>query len=322
MGDGEDQGWPRGGRGAGPGPGEGATPFASLLYGRVAAEDLARHAEDDLARYAAHSLESLAAARAPGACRIVLRDERMTGEGARREFTVVEIVNDNMPFLLDSALAELAEQGVEPLLVAHPILAVARDEAGVMTRLAGDAGARPVAGTLRESLLHIHVEWIADPDARARLEAGLARVFADVRLAVSDWPAMRARLLTAMAACKADPPPVPEEQLAESLSFLEWIGGDNFTFLGMREYRYGGAGQPQVEAVEGSGLGILRDPATMVLRRGREMVAMTPEIQAFLERPEILIITKANVKSRVHRRVHLDYVGVKLFTPDGRLKGS
>jgi glutamate dehydrogenase len=297
--------------------------FAELLYGRVAAEDLAAFGEDDIARFAAHARAALAAPRQPGECRIVLRDETAHPAGGRRELTVVEVINDNMPFLLDSALAELAEQGFDPMLVAHPILAVARGADGALTALAGDASARAAAGTTRESLLHIHIEWLADPEARARLTAGLQRVFADVAVAVRDWPAMRARLLTAMASHRANPPPIPEDDLAESLRFLDWISGDNFTFLGMREYRFtGGARAASADAVEGSGLGILRDPSVMVLRKGRELVAMTPEILAFLDRPQALIITKANVKSRVHRRVHLDYVGVKLFTPDGRLEGE
>ena len=80
----------------------------------------------------------------------------------------------------------------------------------------------------------------------------------------------------------------------------------------MREYRLP-SGDTAADPVEGSGLGLLRDPSVRVLRRGRELVAMTPEIRAFLERPQALIITKANVKSRVHRRAHLDYIGVKLF---------
>jgi glutamate dehydrogenase len=107
----------------------------------------------------------------------------------------------------------------------------------------------------------------------------------------------------------------------EALQFLEWIAGDNFTLLGMRAYRFPG-GDVAADPIEGSGLGILRDPDVKVLRKNSEMVTTTPEIRAFLAKPQALIITKANVKSRVHRRVHLDYVGVKLFTPDGRLDGE
>ena len=296
-----------------------ADGFGRLLFAHVPAEDLAAYDPADLARIGAGAHAALARPRSPSAAAIGLRDETVTIRGARRQVTIIEVVNDNMPFLLDSTLAELSEQGMELHLVAHPILAVARDETGAFTLLAGDAGARPVAGTLRESFIHIHVDLIAEPARRERLTAALARVYGDVRVAVEDWSQMRVRLSQAMQAYRNNPPPLDDEEVGEALRFLEWVSGDNFTFLGMREYRYGDA---KADPVSGSGLGILRDPAVMVLRRSRQMVVTTPEIRAFLGRPEALIITKANVKSRVHRRVHLDYVGVKLFTLDGRLDGE
>ncbi len=150
---------------------------------------------------------------------------------------------------------------------------------------------------------------------------GLGRVYADVRRAVADWSAMRARVLEAVLAYRSNPPPLPEDEVAEAVAFLEWIAADNFTLLGLKAYRFPD-GDVAADPVEGTGLGILRDPSVKVLRRGKELVAMSPEIRAFMGRPQALFITKANVKSLVHRRVHLDYVGVKMFTPDGRLDGE
>ncbi len=301
----------------------GADPkaFTDLLFGRVAAEDIAAYDTADLTRFAMGALEKLALPRKPRTTHVSLRDEAIDHAGVRRQITIVEVLNDNMPFLLDSTLSELADQGIEPNLVAHPIVAAARDADGALTRLAGDASARAPEGTQRESVIHIHIDWLPDQDARARLIAGLDRVYADVAVAVDDWSQMRARLATAMQAYRNNPPPLPDEEMAEAMRFLDWISTDNFTFLGMREYRFAAA-DASADQVGGSGLGILRDPKVMVLRRGRDLVATTPEIRAFLNKPQALIITKANVKSRVHRRVHLDYVGVKLFTADGRLDGE
>ena len=307
--------------------------FRQVLFGRVATEDLAAFAEADLQALADASFAHLAALRVAHLPHLRLSvHSGMSGDHAEagreahghqrvRPFTVLEVVNDNMPFLLDSTLAELAEQGLEVGLVAHPIVAVGRDASGMLVRFGGDASARAPEGTARESLLHIHIAGLLDEAAAIRLNEGLARVYADVRVAVDDWSRMRMRLGEAMQAYRANPPPLPDDELAEALRFLEWITAENFTLLGLREYRFAGD-QTQLDAVDGSGLGILRDPSVMVLRRGRELVATTPEILAFLHKPHALIITKANVKSRVHRRVHLDYVGVKLFTEEGRLAGE
>ncbi|CAN7694783.1 NAD-glutamate dehydrogenase [Bosea sp. LjRoot9] len=301
----------------------GALPaeFVRLLFGRVVAEDLDALPPAMLARTAIAAYDHLTAARAPGAINLRFYDESFDSEGRERQLTILEVVNDNKPFLLDSTLAELTDQGFEPLLVAHPILAVARDAEGRFLELAGEAAGRAPEGTRRESLIHIHLDRIDTPEARERLRSALDRVYADVGLAVDDWAAMRGRITEVIQAYRSNPPPLPEDEVSEALQFLEWITGDNFTLLGIRAYRFPG-GDAAADPIEGSGLGILRDPSVRVLRKNREMVVTTPEIRAFLAKPQALIITKANVKSRVHRRVHLDYVGVKLFTSDGRLDGE
>lgn len=295
--------------------------FPKLLYGRTVAEDLVALPPELLARAADAAYLHLTSPRKLGEPNLRFRDETVADGERQRQITILEVVNDNKPFLLDSTLAELAEQGFEPRLVAHPILAVVRREDGGFESLAGEAAARAVEGTRRESLIHIHIDRIDTPEAREKLAAGLARVYVDVGLAVADWAAMRGRITEVIQSYRANPPPLPEDEVAEALNFLEWIAGDNFTLLGVRAYRFAG-GDTAADPVDSSGLGILRDPEVRVLRKNRELVVMTPEIRAFLAKPQALIITKANVKSRVHRRVHLDYVGVKLFTADGRLDGE
>src|SRR5207237_1249663 len=101
-----------------------------------------------------------------------------------------------------------------------------------------------------------------------------------------------------------------------------WLCADNFTFLGLREYRFSSDTDASDGISAGQGLGILRDPDVKVLRRGTEMVVMTPEIREFMREPTVLIVTKANVNSRVHRRIRMDYVGIKLYTPDGPLESE
>ncbi len=295
--------------------------FVRDLYGRVPPEDLAAYSPATLADLAAAAYEHLQAPRMGGGEDIRLVDQEVEREGRRRDVTVLEIVNDNMPFLLDSTLAELVDQGYEPLLVAHPILAVERDAHGRLVRLVGEATGSGRHGVKRESFIHVHLPRIDDAETRDRLIESMRRVHKDVTLSVHDWPGMRARITEIVQNYRLNPPPLPDDEVREAIAFLEWIARDNFTFLGLREYRLPAA-DTAADPVEGSGLGLLRDPSVRVLRRGRELVAMTPEIRAFLGKPKALIITKANVKSRVHRRAHLDYVGVKLFDVDGRMQGE
>ncbi|MGH7067327.1 MAG: NAD-glutamate dehydrogenase domain-containing protein, partial [Acetobacteraceae bacterium] len=294
--------------------------FVETLFRRSAREDLARYQPADLERLAAAALAHLAAPR-PSGPDIRLVDYEFTINGRTDEITVVEVVNGNMPFLLDSTLGELSDQGWEPDLVAHPMLAVERSRSGALIRLEGEAGPTAQSGLERESLIHVHLNRIDEPAARTRLAEGLAKTYAEVALAVEDRAGMWARIDDVIRAYRISHPPLAEDEVAEAVAFLRWLRNDNFVFLGVREYRLPD-GDAAADPVAGSGVGLLRDPAVRVLRRGRELVVMTPEIHAFLARPQALIIAKANVKSRVHRRAYLDYIGIKLFSSEGRLAGE
>ena len=299
--------------------------YTRILFAYGAQEDLEAYSPADLAAIAADSF-AFSRERLAGVhkLRVVNPDPEMSGS-ARADVTVIECVNDNMPFLLDSVLAELAEIGVDIKLVLHPIEAVARDAAGMRIALfeeADEAG----KGALEESVIHIHIARIDSDLRRKELHGALDRVFLDVRRCVDDWTAMRDRLNAAIDDYRTTPPPIAEEEISEAIAFLEWIADDNFILLGMRNYAFVGTDADgrleRVEDSNGAGLGLLRDPEVKVLRRGREFVTYTPELREFLMLPVPLIVTKANVKSTVHRRAHLDYIGAKTFDTTGKLVGE
>src|SRR5690606_9692583 len=156
------------------------------------------------------------------------------------------------------------------------------------------------------------------------LEERLQRVVGQVRAAVTDWKPMLARLDQAISEFRYAPLPLQKDAVTEAIAFLEWLRDDNFTFLGMREFRYsGGEKSGTLNRVDKPGLGILADSSVLVLRREAEPDnRTTPEIRAFLHGPDPLIVTKANAKSLVHRRIYLDYIGVKTYDAKGGLLGE
>ena len=277
--------------------------FLPLMFAGVPSEDLARYEARELAELAEAAWQFLQQRKA-GAPK--LRFESRPGPmGAERirSVSIIEMINNDMPFLLDSVMAELTEQGVDVRLVLHPIFTVERDHSGTLVGFRGDGSA--VGAAQRESFIHIHVERIEDGARQAQIMEAIDAVLADVLLCVQDWRPMMSRVGEVIAEIKNNPPPLPVEEIAEATQFLEWLVANNFTFLGVREYRLTPDTQ-DYEPVFESGLGILRNPAVRVLRRGSELVSITPEIMEFLKEPKELIITKANVRSRVHRRVHMD----------------
>ena len=156
---------------------------------------------------------------------------------------------------------------------------------------------------------------------RAELIAALERVLADVRVAVADWRPMLVRVGEIAAELKVNPPPLPKDEIEEAVEFLEWLAANNFTFLGARDYVFTND-EEALRPMHETGLGLLRAPETRVLRTGSQLVQVTPEILAFLKEPKLLIVTKSAARSRVHRRIHMDYIGVKRFDAEGRLVGE
>ena len=285
--------------------------FTEQLYGRAVPEDVVRYGPDDLAALAERAYDFMIE-RTPGTPKIRCETVELACSGDRNSATVIDIVNDDMPFLVDSVMGELADRKLDVWLVAHPMFGVRRAGSKLTAIDAPDT-----AGT-RESFIHIHLSPIAD-DACGELVHALETVLGEVRLAVQDWRAMRERVDGIVAELKANPPPLPVDEIAEAIQFLQWLLADNFTFLGVRDYGVDGqALKPNFE----SALGIMRSPELRVLKRGTELLEFTPEIMAFLKEPRPLIIAKANIHARVHRRVYLDYIGVKRFDASGKLVGE
>jgi glutamate dehydrogenase len=243
--------------------------------------------QDGLVDRLAASLRLLDAP-AESAFRIAVRDDAVP--------FVVTAHGPDMPFIVDSALAAIRSTGAVIRLFAHPIVP-------------GPQGAQ-------RSLLHVEIDPVADT---APLVAELERTLADVAAAVADWEPMLARLNAAAEGLSRRSGSLPEASRTESASFLNWLTENNFILIGLREYRFAGAAlEPKPE----TGLGMMRDPDVRVLRSGRDWVESTPQLAAFFAGPAPLLVTKANVRSRVHRRVHLDYIGIKLFDDAGAVAGE
>jgi glutamate dehydrogenase len=290
-------------------PAEVPADFAERLFGRTAPEDLLAYTARDLASLAQEAWGFLAE-RKPGSAKIRLQSPRDGGRlGA---IAVVEIINDDKPFLLDSTMGELTALGIEVRLVAHPVLGVSRDPVGRVVAL--------VPGGARESFIHIHIERIDDEARKSAILGALGDTLTEVQLAVIDWPAMLRRVRDVVAELQASPPPLPAEEVAEAIEFLQWLLVDNFTFLGVREDTYEGtAGTLALKP--GSELGILRHRASEVMTASGERLDLPAAARDMFAEPQALLINKTSQQSRVHRRVTMDIVGVKRYDAAGRLAG-
>ncbi|MCI5075132.1 NAD-glutamate dehydrogenase [Oricola sp.] len=234
---------------------------------------------------------------------------------------VVSIINENMPFLFDSVMGEINDMSHRVRLVVHPIFDV-KHHGPDFELVARSASGVPEEGAIRTSVIHVMLEDISDETARA-LEENLNTIITQVKAAVRDWRAMLDRLDESMRDLQTKILPVAQADANEALAFLEWLRDNNFTFLGMREYDFvGDEENGKLQRADAPALGILSDPEVRVMRRGDEPVTTTPQIRAFLNSRDMLIVAKANLKSKVHRRSYMDYVGIKTYDEEGRLSGE
>ena len=287
--------------------------FVVHLYEHAVPEDVVRYDPVELAALAERAFDFLSV-RTPGTPKVRCETVRLHERGEHKQVTVVEVVNDDMPFLVDSVMGELAERKLEVYLAAHPVFGVRREGDKLVA-----AGGADAPNHARESFIHVHIETVTDPAVCAELSRALELVLKEVRLAVQDWRPMLERVNAIVAGIKTNPPPLPVDEIAEAIQFLQWLAADNFTFLGVRNYLFDGH---ELVPDYDSALGIMRNRDLLVLKRGDEHLEFTPEIMAFLMEPRPLIIAKANIHARVHRRAYLDYIGVKHFDADGNLLGE
>ncbi|HYR33052.1 MAG TPA: NAD-glutamate dehydrogenase [Burkholderiales bacterium] len=293
-----------------------AEKFARLYYAEVDPEEVAAREPRDLEGAATAHLGF--ARRFPGGqAKIRAYNPVREQHGWASTHTVIEIVNDDMPFLVDSVTMEVNRQGLTLHFVIHPVLRVARDAQGELADVAAPGESKE--GRL-ESFMHVEVDRQTDPAKLAELESGIAKALADVRAAVADWPAMRARMVEVLGRIESARSSVSDAELDEGRAFLAWLLSDHFTFLGSRDYVLETKdGEDVLRIVRGSGLGILRERGETV---STSFATLPPEARKRARVKELLVLTKANARSTVHRPGYLDYVGVKHFNAKGEVTGE
>ncbi|CAN5914427.1 NAD-glutamate dehydrogenase [soil metagenome] len=296
--------------------------FAREYFRQVDPDDLeARTPEDLLGAMLSHW--QFGATRAPGTTKVQVSSPTIAENGWDSRHSVIDIVNDDMPFLVDTATMEINRQGLSLHLIVHPIFAVARDAAGHLVSLAAPhAAPSPKAETKRESWMHIEVDRLVDPEQRAQLLAGIEGVLADVRAAVTDWKPMVARLHEVIAALAEPPSTVPAEEAAEDRAFLQWLADDHLTLLGYRQHDLVTEnGADTLRLTPASGLGLLREREHE--KASASFWALPPQARALASAPSpLLVVTKANTRSTVHRPGYTDYVGIKRYDAAGAVIGE
>ncbi len=235
-------------------------------------------------------------------------------DGYERPGSVLETNTEDLPFLVDSVTGALHAAGLKIQRVLHPILGLERDEQGRIARVL-----HPREATTRESVMHFELDRRLDEAQLEELAGSVRSVLGDVRRAVLDFPAMADRGRRMVQLASAGAARYADDEVDETVAFLEWLLQDHFIFLGYREYRIE---DDTLGVVPGSGLGILADEASSAYARPRSLADLPDEVRERALEGDLLIVSKTNRLSTVHRRTRMDYVGIRKIGPDGRVTGE
>ncbi|THV34613.1 NAD-glutamate dehydrogenase [Glycomyces buryatensis] len=301
--------------------------LVNLYWSLVADDDIVGRSAQQLFETTAHH-RRLATRRVPGeVCMELDCPEDSDGPDAAAS-TRVDIVCDDMPFLVDSLTGLFNKHGIDITVFVHPIVPVVRDESGELVEAAVERSAvEPAASNAKpdsvssESWMHIELQRVADPDFLSGLEVEIRSVLSDVAACVGDWQAMRAKAISIAAELSSTPLPVPDKDIDDTIELLQWLADDKFTFLGFRQYKLTGEGDERaLTPLAETGLGLLsRAPVAP-----RPLSSFNADALNQISAKRLLVITKSNARSTVHRTSFMDYIGVKTFDasgePDGELR--
>ena len=286
-------------------PGEAERSFLAQAFDDYDADETGKLGVDDLASLFASAWQAASGHQAGEPAQVTVRP--LASAQGSIGYDQVLIVQDDAPFLVDSVLGEIADAGVTVRALYHPVV--------------------ETAGGARTSIIMVIIDSLPQ-ERRDALGEGIASTLADVHGAVADHGAMVQLMRDAVLRLEQAPPAaIDPEVLQENIDFLRWAKSDHFVFLGARDYAYprlddgSYAAEAPLEVSE-NGLGILRDPERRVLRRASEPAVLTQAMRRQMDLSEPVTVAKANIRSRIHRRAYMDYVGVKRYGADGKASGE
>ena len=294
--------------------------FAKQLYSTVALEDLLAWGVDDLYG-AVVNFWSLISERGRHETKIRIYNPDFERHGWQTTHTVVEIICDDMPFIVDSLRMVINRMGLASHLIIHMGgINVKRNKHRVCAILPRNASSDG-KDVIQEAPIFMEIDRQTDPLILEELYKGFERVLEDNRVVFEDWEKMRAEVREAVTELDHVSKILNQNEVQETQAFLKWIEDHHFTFLGVRDYELITKGKDTIlQAIPETGLGVLRE--NLSKSSARSISAMTPEAQELTLSPRILVMSKTNTMASVHRDAYTDYIGVKRFNKKGQVIGE
>jgi glutamate dehydrogenase len=298
-----------------------AETFIKQFYTTVALDDLQEHDLTDLCG-SALSFWNFIYQRKPNETKSRIYNPYYEQHGWQSTHTIVEVSQDDMPFIVDSIRMELNRTHLNIHFSIHAGgLRFRRDEEGRIIEVL-PRGEDLTPGVTAEAAIYMECDRQTDQQMLEQIKGSIEKVLADVRAAVTDWQPMLGKLRENIKILQQAKPPIAKDELDERIDFLNWLKDGNFIFLGYREYTIEGEGEERALVLRpNSGLGVLADESHCVVRRP---FSTLPEeaLNRFLNPAESFTIVKTNTIATVHRPAYSDYFGIKCYDDQGNIVGE
>lgn len=291
--------------------------FAKALYSNMSKEDLANRNDSDLYGAALSLWNSLEKNTSDNAVIRVFNPE-VAKDGWQSSHTIVEIIAKDMPFLVDSVRMAMSRANIASHLLLHSPLKVKRNNEGQIAAISNLKADQESTST--KTVFFIEIDRQTDSDVIDSFKRELESVLVDVSTAVEDWQPIREKLIAVSKELPDRKQHTNEIEVAETVEFLDWLVKDNFTLMGYRQYDLQPVqGDYQLKGKMETSLGLMKN----VTDDHTRLLSELPEVARQEARSSnLLILTKTNSLSRVHRPAYIDYVGVKRFDDEGNVIGE
>jgi glutamate dehydrogenase len=292
--------------------------FLKTFYETVPAEDVSMMAPENLSYTAKMHLEMAQDRRPHDPASIHIYTPTKENHGWNAGRTIIDIVNDDRSFLVDSVVAEIIHSNYNISVFIHPVLHVSRTKNGALENV----GNKREDNTNAQSHIHIELSRQLSSKQIAQLEENLKLVLEDVALSNRDWLKMRDKVPAAKNALDTAPKKFKSALIKEYKELLDYLYHNNFTFLGYREYKFVEEGGKTIsKIVRQSSLGLLSDERKPVYINEARL-CLTQDQQDLRIHQNPLTISKVNKRSTVHRRVPLDAITIKKYDSKGKVSGE
>ncbi|WP_413402173.1 NAD-glutamate dehydrogenase [Pseudoalteromonas sp. KJ71-7] len=291
--------------------------FAKALYSNMSKEDLANRNDSDLYGAALSLWNSLEKNTSDDAVIRVFNPE-VAKDGWQSSHTIVEIIAKDMPFLVDSVRMAMTRENIASHLLLHSPLKIQRDKKDKISGLSSLKAEQESTST--KTVFFIEIDRQTDATVIESFKKELESVLVDVSIAVEDWQPIREKLIAVSKSLPKSHKDKSDNEINETVEFLDWLVKDNFTLMGYRQYELSPVqGDYQLKGKMDTSLGLMKNSDAEHTR----LLSELPEVARQEARSSnLLILTKTNSLSRVHRPAYIDYVGVKRFDDKGNVIGE